>query len=121
MGFILSVIAHILFSLLWIVNFPLVLIIHTKKQGFLRTVNGYWMQDAINLDRFGNNTYRTLWNFIFIEKNGYKFGNENETISSALGKNQRDGTLILCGLFICFVLDALDEDHCKKSIKILDK
>ena len=25
--------------------------------------------------------------------NGYKFGNVNETINSALGKNQRDGTL----------------------------
>ena len=52
-------------------------------------------------------------------RNGYKFGNVNETISSALGKNQRDKTLSWFGKIICLILDTLDKNHCKKSINDL--
>ena len=87
------------------------------------------MKTAIDLDKFGNRNFRTFLNvtmtkpkvkmwdserFMIIEP--YKFGNVNETISSALGKNQRDGTLSWFGKFIAFVLDKIDKDHCKKSI-----
>ena len=59
-----------------------------------------------------------LVSFLFKELEGkeasYMFGNVNETISSALGKNQRDKTLSWFGKGICFILDKLDKDHCKK-------
>ena len=53
--------------------------------------------------------------------NGYAFGNPNETISSALGKNQRDGTLSWFGKVICKILDTIDKNHCEKSIDNLNE
>ena len=69
------------------------------------------------LDLLGNVTiFNWLW-FLFKTKDGYKFGNFNETISSALGKNQRDKTLTKCGKILVSILDFLDKNHCQKSIK----
>ena len=48
---------------------------------------------------------------------GYQFGVIGETISSALGKNQRDKTLTTTGKILVFILDFLDENHCENSIK----
>ena len=47
---------------------------------------------------------------------GYQHGNINETISSVLGKNQRDETLTKFGMLITKILDRMDENHCKESI-----
>ena len=74
------------------------------------------METAIDLDKFGNRNFRAFLNATMRLRNGYKFGNVNETISSALGKNQRDKTLSWFGKFIAFILDKLDKEHCKKSI-----
>jgi hypothetical protein len=52
-----------------------------------------------------------------LQNNGYQFGNINETISSALGKNKRDNTLTKVGLLLCYILDSIDENHCIKSIQ----
>lgn len=41
-------------------------------------------------------------------------GSEDETISSRAGRLRRDGRGWACVL--CAVLDALDRDHCEKSI-----
>ena len=49
-------------------------------------------------------------------KTGYKFGVEGETISSALGKNERDGTLTKRGKQLVKLLNWLDKDHCRKAI-----
>ena len=69
------------------------------------------------LDLLGNVTiFNWLW-FLFKTKDGYKFGNFNETISSALGKNERDKTLSKTGKLLVKILDFLDKNHCKKSIK----
>ena len=50
------------------------------------------------------------------KKRGYKFGNRDETISSALGRNKRLGTLTRFGIFIDKILDKLDPDHSLNSI-----
>ena len=34
-----------------------------------------------------------------------------------LGKNQRDNTLSFAGKVLVFILDTIDKNHCKKSIK----
>ena len=47
------------------------------------------------------------------------FGDERETISSVLGKNERDGTLTNAGRMLCWILNVLDKNHCKNSIKEL--
>ena len=115
MGILLYFVAIILYVPLTIVNTILVL----SKYGFtFKTINNYFYQTAVDIDRFGNRNFRTLWN-VTLQKNGYRFGNINETISSALGKNKINNTLTTAGKVLCFILDTLDENHCIKSIQEL--
>ena len=71
---------------------------------------------ALSIDLAGNVLLSEPFNDFIITNDGYKFGNRKETISSALGKNQRDGTLTALGENLCNLLDWLDPEHCKKSI-----
>jgi hypothetical protein len=102
----LLIIAWILFLPLSIINY---FCVKNKK--------GYFKQTALNLDKFGNREFRAFLNFS-MQKNGYQFGNPNETISSALGKNERDNTLTKCGRILVKILDIIDKNHCKKSISL---
>ena len=101
----LLILAWILFLPLSIINYFCV----TNKRG-------YFKQSALNLDKYGNREFRAFFNKFFRTENGCPFGNERETISSALGKNERDGTLSNFGKVIVFILDKLDKNHCKNSI-----
>lgn len=105
MGFLLFIIAYVLWLPLTVLNF------------FVVWKKGYFKSTAISIDKFGNREFRTLFNRTLVKKNGYRFGDERETVSSALGKNQRDKTLTRLGKIICGILDFLDKNHCKKSIK----
>lgn len=109
LGIILFIVAIILFLPLSIINFIVV--------AFKGKAEKYFLSSAINLDRFGNYEFRTLFNLTLKKKEGYKFGDFRETISSVLGKNQRDNTLSRTGKILAFILDVLDKEHCKKSIK----
>ena len=111
MSFILFVVSIIVFLPLSVINIFLVIL----KGGNL---SNYFKETAIDIDRFGNRNLRTLLNET-LQKNGYKFGDERETISSALGKNKRDKTLTKTGIIICNILDYLDKNHCINSIKEL--
>lgn len=105
MGLILYIIAYLLFLPLTIFN-----ALNVKKKG-------YFKDTAINIDKFGNREFRfSLNKYLITEKSPDRFGNIEETISSVLGKNQRDKTLSKFGKMICFILDKLDKEHCKKSI-----
>lgn len=88
----------------------------SRKKGFWKTLNGYFLQTAIDIDKFANRNFRTLWNSTLINWGGYKFGNVNETISSALGKNKKQQTLSRSGRVLAGILDFFDKDHCIKSI-----
>lgn len=114
MGFILYIIASLLWLPLTILNW----IIVAYKYGLS---NNYFLQTAIDIDKFGNRNFRTLLNNILIKKESYQFGNVEETISSVLGKNQRDKTLTKTGIIICWILNSIDKEHCKKSINKLNK
>jgi hypothetical protein len=115
MGILLYFIAIILYLPLTVVNTILVL----NKYGWkFKTIDDYFFQTAVDIDKFANRNFRTLWNET-LQKNGYQFGDERETVSSALGKNKRDNTLTQTGMIVCDILDRLDENHCIKSIKEL--
>ena len=105
MGFLLFIIAYILFLPLSIINY---LAVKNKK--------GYFKSSAINLDKFGNREFRTLLNNTLRTEKGYEFGNINETISGVLGKNERDKTLTKTGKTLVWILDKLDNNHAFKSI-----
>ena len=115
MGILLYFVAIILYVPLTIINTILVL----SKYGWkFKTIDDYFYQTAVDIDKFANRNFRTLWNET-LQKNGYQFGDERETVSSALGKNKRDNTLTQTGKILCDLLDRLDENHCIKSIKEL--
>jgi hypothetical protein len=109
MGFLLFFIATILWVLLTPINWLLVIF----KNGLS---NNYFKETALDIDRFGNRNFRTLWNITLIKSEGYKFGNELETISSVLGKNLKNKTLSNSGKLLCKILNFFDKNHCVKSI-----
>jgi len=111
MGFLLFIIATILWLPLTLANFIVVF----AKKGLS---NQYFKQTAMDIDRFANRNFRTLWNYT-LQKDGYSFGDVRETISSALGKNKRGNTLTKIGKALCYILDTLDKNHCLKSIEEL--
>ena len=71
---------------------------------------------ALWLDQIGNAVCRDIFNRLLIEKDGYKFGKVQETISSVLGKNQILDTLSLWGWILVSILELFEEEHCIKSI-----
>ena len=71
---------------------------------------------ALWLDQIGNAVCRDLFNRLLIEKDWYKFGKVQETISSVLGKNQMLDTLSLWGRILVSILELFEGDHCLKSI-----
>jgi hypothetical protein len=115
MGLLLSIIAPILFLILTIPSILVVVWKNARTKGFWKTVNGYFMQSAKNIDIFGNSNYRTLFNTLLRKPHGYEFGTPNETISSALGKNQRDKTLSFIGWVIVYVLWCVDYTYWNKG------
>lgn len=110
---LLFLVAYILVLPLTIINFFVV--VFTSKDH----AKGYFRSTAVNIDKFGNREFRKLWNLTLRKSSGYEFGNVEETISSALGKNQRDGTLSRTGRVLCWILDKIDKNHSLKSIKEL--
>jgi hypothetical protein len=76
----------------------------------------WFYRTAREIDLFANVVGAEFWNSVFITDGGYKFGNPKETISSVLGKNQRDKTLTLLGDALRWVLDRIERDHCLNSI-----
>ena len=114
MNFILVILAKLLYLTVEPINFIYAILI--KKKFSWKRLNGYFRNEALAIDRFGNSQYRSLFNAWFIKEKGYQHGNINETISSVLGKNQRDETLTKFGMLITKIIDRMDENHCKKSI-----
>ena len=78
--------------------------------------NKYNEDLAIAKDQYGNAIGKYFFNWLLIKKDGYKFGNVDETISSCVGKNKVKGTLTIFGKGLDFILDMLETDHSIKSI-----
>lgn len=109
-GLLLLIIAVVLILPLILVN----MIFVYKKY---KSIDGYFRNTALNIDIWANREFRAFWNGAMRKENGYQFGVVGETISSALGKNERDNTLSKKGKLLVAILDFLDKNHCKKSIK----
>jgi len=76
----------------------------------------YLLKIAISIDQLGNVGMQHLLNLAWIKKGGYKFGNRDETISSALGRNNKLGTLTKFGMAIDQLLNFIDKNHSLNSI-----
>ena len=76
----------------------------------------WFYRTARAIDVFANVNGAEFFNSIFISEGGYKFGNPQETISSVIGKNQRDKTLSIAGKILRLSLDKVSNNHCLDSI-----
>lgn len=105
MGLLIYIVSYILELPLVLLNFLAVLYKYYKTEGFLKTMNNYFYTSAVDKDRFGNRNFRTLFNLCLIKSTSNNlFGNELETISSVLGKNQKASTLTWVGWIIVGLL-----------------
>jgi len=76
----------------------------------------YIWKVLISVDQFINTLLGPAFNFVFKSD---RFGDPDETISSALGKTKAKRRCRLCR-FICKILDFIDPrpgDHCADSIE----
>lgn len=84
-----------------------------KAVGYLSAI--FWSA-AILLDLGGNTICRDFLNDAFIKAEGYRFGNDHETISRVLALNQRSGTLTDAGRGLCTLLNYIDKGHLDRTI-----
>jgi hypothetical protein len=72
---------------------------------------------AVMKDQTGNVVCAELFNLILIKKISVnKFGKEDETISSVLGRNELSGTLSPIGEWLAKTLNSIQHNHCINSI-----
>ena len=91
-------------------------IFHSLFTRGFRGLGDYLLKTAISIDQLGNVMMQHLLNLLWIKKGGYRFGNRDETISSALGRNKQLQTLTGFGKAIDAILDVLDPNHSLNSI-----
>lgn len=89
---------------------------HALLHRGLKGLGEYLLKIAISIDQLGNVLMQYLLNVIWIKKGGYPFGNRDETISSALGRNKQLGMLTGFGQVIDAFLDLIDPNHSLNSI-----
>lgn len=115
LAFIAAIMAMILFPIGLIFTFVINLYKRQWKLSF-RRLDDQFLSIATAIDASGNVVCKDLFNLCLKQKKGYEFGNRKETVSSALGKNQRDVTLTGLGNFVALILDKIDKNHCLKNI-----
>lgn len=106
---LLIIVARLLYLVLYPLSFGYVVFVKEKFQW--KRLFGYWKTEAINLDRYGNYAYRSLFNRFLRNEGGYEFGNFNETISTALQRNYELGTLSKIGIRLYKLIDRIDKGH----------
>jgi len=79
----------------------------------------YLYNIALGIDQLANVVCARLLNLTLIYPSSlHKFGNEDETISSVIGKNKLSKTLTFIGILLDKLLDIIDKNH---SIEAIEK
>ena len=110
-NFIIFLVALILSAIIMPIAFIYSL---TTRFGWL---GAYFWQVALSFDQTGNTVCQHLFNDLFIRPEGYRMGNEDETISSVLGKNKKTATLYPLGLGLVWILNKIDENHVEDAVE----
>jgi len=120
MGFLLWIIA----ASLYIFLFPFAVIASCmhyfyKRKFFkaFKAINRDAYITALSIDQTGNTTFKHLFNKTLIKRDGYSFGNPDETISGVLGKNKKLKTLSSLGRILDGLLEFLDKGHTINAIE----
>ena len=123
-GIVLYLIACVLFLPIAILNLFVVVFKSIKTYMFYSNINKTFFIKARGIDIFANVLFPVLWNTLLRKSNSYSFGHLGETLSSTLGKLQRDGGLSLLGWLVVLILWVIDVQywfkggHCINSIDI---
>ena len=114
--FVLAYIYMILRPVIDLITLPFVFIKYGKK--------GFKYFDDIGYHGDIDSAGRTLWNVLFVQKNGFKFKKDTpKTISRILGINGWLNRLTLLGWFVYYLLWVIDVPnwrkggHCFQSMK----
>ncbi|HDZ14174.1 hypothetical protein LCGC14_1539450 [marine sediment metagenome] len=91
-------------------------LLHSFVRNGTKGIGEFLLKIAISVDQLGNVIMQHLLNSLWVKKGRYNFGNRDETISSALGRNKKLGTLTAFGNSIDKLLDTLDPNHSLNSI-----
>ena len=118
-GYPVAIVAIIFGLILSVIAIPTTMILHIfmvkNFKEYLQKNGKYFYQVGYSIDQTANVILKYPANLILIKKDGYLFGNSDETISSALGKNKIWGTLAWGGCVLCKFLELIDPDHCIKA------
>jgi len=114
-GIVLLLISIVLLLTTGILGFLFGFVQQFLKKGF-KGVGEYALKIAISIDQLGNVIMQHLLNLLWVKEGGYLFGNRDETISSAIGKNKQLNTLTGFGKVIDKILDFIDPNHSLNSI-----
>jgi len=77
-----------------------------REASLLRRWHRYWLRLAVSIDQLGNVMLQYLLNDLLLrEASTDRFGHEDETISSVLGKNLKNNHLSGVGKFLARALD----------------
>lgn len=115
--FIIALILAVLIVPVGMVYSFIVLAILFKGRNLIRIINRLFFMIAYSIDQFGNVSCQFLFNDILIKKNGHKFGDPDETISSVLCHNKKTKTLTIFGKIIVFLLNTIDPFHVEKAVE----
>lgn len=78
----------------------------------------YFYNVSRAIDQLGNVICARLFDFTLIKHYSiYKFGNEDETISSVIGKNKLTNNLTFVGRLLYYFLELIDKNHSIKAIE----
>lgn len=112
-GFILFIIAVILATIVLPASFIIGIFVSMWKGEF----SSFMFDCAYSLDQTGNVFCQYVFNPLLRKENGYRYGNPDETISSATGKNYMTNDLKFLGNVLRRILDWLTPNHCIDSIE----
>ena len=123
MSIFLSFLALIIFLLVGFCSIITFLFTDVKGRKWYQLIDKRAFEMAYEIDVMGNYLFRYFWN-LTLSKGGYQFGKVGETISSALGKKQKQKSLTILGWVVLIIINIIDftkwleGGHCVASIKI---
>lgn len=133
-GFVLMLVAIVLSCVLMPFGLIYAFCFYVGKMqpiAYIKKLGDYCFAIAVSIDQLGNTVMSELFNAVLIknsiqERTGilesihvsaHKFGNPDETISSVIGKNKKNGTLTISGKALDYILNIFEKDHSIKSIE----
>ena len=115
----------LILSILLVVVFTVLSFIYTifytaftlKFQTGINNFGSYMSKMALALDQFGNVSCSTLLQITLSKKGGFKFGDEDDTVSYILGRLKYQKKLTIFGKLMVLILHLIERNHVELAIE----